>query len=43
MTFLSFNGENNGVSLKYPLNGLVGLTIRTRGKRFKDAFIGPIH
>ena len=41
--FLSFNDENNGVSLKYPLHVLVELIIRTRAKRFKDALIGPIH
>ena len=44
MRFLSFNDENNGVSLKYPLHVLVGLKIiRTRAKRFKDGLIGPIH
>ena len=41
--FLSFNEENNIASLKDPLHVLVGLIIRTRAKRFKDALIEPIH
>ena len=34
---ISFNDENNGASL------IVGLIIRARAKRYKDALNGPIH
>ena len=43
MRFTTFNDENNGASLKEPIHVHVGLIIRPRDKRFKDALIGLIH